>query len=102
MDVYSSAEIRWGGPPGPRGSPRTRSAFGIKPRSAREAGQGAGRGPGGPPHTIYHQSDTAALAGAFVTHSSSPRPDSSPPAPAPPAPGIRSRGTPATAARPDP
>src|SRR5436309_11544157 len=27
--MMSSAEIQWGGPPGPRGSPRTRSSFGI-------------------------------------------------------------------------
>src|SRR5438105_2694387 len=35
----------WGGPPGPRGSPWTRSL-----RNSEQADEGVGRGPGGPPH----------------------------------------------------
>jgi protein ImuB len=42
--------LEWGGPPGPRGSPRTRSS----PEQSRQwkAGQGAGSGPGGPPYVL--------------------------------------------------
>jgi hypothetical protein len=44
---------KWGGPPGPRGSPRTRSW--LRPgilllRQDQKADEGVGRGPGGPPH----------------------------------------------------
>src|SRR2546427_2002210 len=44
----------WVGPPGPRGSPWTRSwLIAHKDLQLRgEAGQGAGRGPGGPPHNL--------------------------------------------------
>jgi protein ImuB len=41
--------LEWGGPPGPRGSsPWTRSSQ----EQSRKAGQGAGRGPGGPPYVL--------------------------------------------------
>src|SRR5258708_4261744 len=50
--------LLWGGPPGPRGSPWTRS---VATRSApmktisahlERADEGVGRGPGGPPHDL--------------------------------------------------
>ena len=47
----------WGGPPGPRGSPRTRSSLeesGVCHR--RQADRGVGRGPGGPPHNLAEYS----------------------------------------------
>src|ERR1039458_5269192 len=47
---YTSWGKRWGGPPGPRGSPWTRSSLRSSPCETHQAGQGAGRGPGGPPH----------------------------------------------------
>jgi len=41
----------WGGPPGPRGTPSSRPSLAESGACHwREAGQGAGRGPGGPPH----------------------------------------------------
>jgi hypothetical protein len=41
----------WGGPPGPRGSPWTRSfANEIRLVQYRQADEGVGCGPGGPPH----------------------------------------------------
>src|SRR5712691_10606636 len=46
---------RWGGPPGPRPTPS--SAF----RRGQEAGQGAGCGPGGPPHQTAWIIGAAAL-----------------------------------------
>src|SRR5262249_33163676 len=54
--LFSESWIRhklWGGPPGPRGSPWTR--FPLEESgtfSWAEAGPGAGRGPGGPPHNL--------------------------------------------------
>src|SRR4029077_14243024 len=39
----------WGGPPGARGSPWTRSSVGSE-YNCGKAGQGAGCGPEGPPH----------------------------------------------------
>src|SRR5690242_9089314 len=49
---WNSAEPQWGGPPGPRGSPWTRSSFGIDfLPNAR------GR-PGGPPHDVCRRSQT--------------------------------------------
>ena len=41
---------QWGGPPGPRGSPRTRSCFANRLFGHKQAGEGVGCGPGGPPH----------------------------------------------------
>jgi hypothetical protein len=63
---------RWGGPPGPRGSPWTRSS----PKESsdchpRQAGQGAGCGPGGPPHLLCQCSRAGKLSG--IAHSSVPR-----------------------------
>src|ERR1017187_10651387 len=41
----------WGGPPGPRGTPSSRSSLEeSSPSRSRQAGQGAGRGRGRPPH----------------------------------------------------
>src|SRR5690348_12595165 len=38
----------WGGPPGPRGTPWSRSVKFLI--ASQKADQGVGRGPGGPPH----------------------------------------------------
>src|SRR6266446_6908129 len=56
----------WGGPPGPRGSPWTRSwLIPHKDLQLRgEAGQGAGRGPGGPPHNLCRWSVMGKACGA--------------------------------------
>jgi hypothetical protein len=54
--LFRNLRIRgkwWGGPPGPRGSPWTRfSSRGSSDCQPRQAGQGAGCGPGGPPHHL--------------------------------------------------
>src|SRR5580765_595252 len=47
------AEIWWGGPPGPRGTPSSRcSPTAPTACKVREADGGVGRGPGGPPHEL--------------------------------------------------
>src|SRR5580658_5840445 len=44
----------WGGPLGRRGSPRIRSSLvESAQRRSRQADEGVGRGPGGPPHNFY-------------------------------------------------
>src|ERR1022692_1481131 len=47
MRPLELSKTRWGGPPGPRWSPRTSS---LLEACARQADQGVGRGPGGPPY----------------------------------------------------
>ena len=53
LALAAGLHLRWGGPPGPRGSPWTRSRL-EEPSAchSRKAGQGAGCGPGGPPHHL--------------------------------------------------
>ena len=46
---------RWGGPPGPRGSPWTRTSRLCL--FHQQADEGVGRGPGGPPHCVFRMSD---------------------------------------------
>jgi predicted acyltransferase len=59
-------EAKWGGllggPPGPRGSPRTRSSpFRL---FLQQADEGVGCGPGGPPHLVFN--GTLKISGAVI------------------------------------
>src|SRR5690348_8632847 len=62
-----NSPVKWGGPPGPRGSPWTRSPLGFN-FLTRVAGQGAGRGPGGPPHCQIHASGHWSMCGCPTRH----------------------------------
>src|ERR1035438_2007150 len=56
--TVKSRDQRWGGPPGPRGSPWTRSSLGASGSCITpQADGGVGRGPGGPPHRHLSDSD---------------------------------------------
>src|ERR1035441_7247455 len=46
---YQHAIGAWGGPPGPRGSPWTRSSSAERRTRSQQADVSVGRGPGGPP-----------------------------------------------------
>jgi len=56
MDAYNATYFGilhklWGGPPGPRGSPRTRFLqWNQVAARYKKADEGVRRGPGGPPH----------------------------------------------------
>jgi spermidine synthase len=56
----------WGGPPGPRGSPRTRPSAEGSSRQGRLRDEGVPRGPGGPPHTARFVAGFSTAAMGFT------------------------------------
>src|ERR1035441_9961941 len=54
----------WGGLPGPRGTPSSRSSLEeSSPSTTRQAGQGAGRGRGRPPHQLCRRALVGKVSG---------------------------------------